>query len=343
MPEPTEAQVREHVKNVRHKVQNARVIGIHAEAWSGPETIDIDQVPFRVALCPSPLEVREQLIEQQDGLGLVVLTPVSERDLGGDVLARFAKRRLFDIDTWSMALDLFKARTVDPRVQRKRWLADALVEHAPPGGYEAVASGVLDADTVWNVLLARGLDLPDGRPDALALLRWAEVPLNVDRYVALSPELREGVRHRVLETAGTVGVAMLDAIDMRAGNDLLAMGLACRVLFDGAESSELRDATIRFERFHKQHPLPAEAGVQWAEAAERVFAGRVPELGWASARVRADRADRLLIELGAESFLDLGQWSPRGFEQRLGRLAGALDSAVDDPLQLAAVEQLTLM
>jgi hypothetical protein len=336
---PTPAQVREQVAAVRQKVRDARVIGIRADDWTGPEAIEVDGARFRVAMCRSPLEVREELIELNDGGGLIVLTPVSEQDLGGDVLARFAKRRLFDIDTWTIALDLFKARSADPRVQKARWLADALVENAPPGRYDPAPAGVLDADTVWHVLLRLRLGLPDGRPDALALLRWAATPAAVERYVTLSSEFREGVRHRIHETAGTVGLAMLDALEISPASDLVAMGLACRVLFHPSASSELRDAAIRFERFHRQHPLSTETGLQWAEAAERVLVERESELGWAAARTHADRADRLLVELGAEAFLHVGRWSPGGFEQRLGRLASALESSLRDASGLAAVEQ----
>jgi len=118
------------------------------------------------------------------------------------------------------------------------------------------------------------------------------------------------------------------------------MGLACRVLFHPQGPSELRDAAIRFERFHKQHPLSIEVALQWAEAAERVLVERESELGWAAARTRADRADRLLGELGAGAHLHLGRWSPGGFEQRLGRLAIALGSALSDASAVASVERI---
>src|SRR3954468_20276122 len=124
MPPVTLAQVREQVTAIRRKVRDARVIGIRSGDGNGRDTIDVDHTVYRVAMCRSPLHVREELLDVADGGGLVVLTPVSERELGGDVLARFAKRQLFDIDTWTIALDLFKARSVDPRIQRARWLAD---------------------------------------------------------------------------------------------------------------------------------------------------------------------------------------------------------------------------
>jgi hypothetical protein len=333
---PSLAQVREQAVTVRRRVRDARVIGIHADAWSGPDTVQIDQVTFRVAFCESPLQVREELMDLADGAGLILLTPASEASLGGDVLVRLAKRQIFDIDTWRIALDLFKARAVDPRVQRARWVADALVESAPPGGYDPVAAGVLDVDTVWDVLCRFRLGLPDGRPDAVALLQWADG--GVASYTGSSGEFRQAVRERVRETAGVVGETVIDALEIAPGADLVSLGLACRVLFHPDSHTELRDAAIRFERFHGHHPLPAEVGLQWAEAAERVVAERESAGGWPAVRARADKADRLLADLGAGGFLHLGRWSPGGFEQRLGLLAAAISGALARPGAAADVE-----
>ena len=148
----------------------------------GPDAVDVDRVPFRIAFCESPLHVREELLDLKDDAGPIVLTPASEEDLGSDVMVRLAKRQIFDIDTWRIALDLFKARVVDPRVQRARWLADALVESAPPGGYEPVPAGVLDADTVWDAYAAPTIGLPDGRPRRRYAAAVGGTAAEVSRY-----------------------------------------------------------------------------------------------------------------------------------------------------------------
>lgn len=338
MPGPSLAQVREQAVTVRQRIRDARIIGIRADAWSGPDTIEVDRIPFRIAFCESPLHVREELLDLKDDAGLIVLTPASEEALGNDVLVRLAKRQIFDIDTWRIALDLFKAGVVDPRVQRARWVADALVESAPPGGYEPVPAGMLDVDTVWDALLRYRVGLPDGRPDAVTLLRWSESAADASRYRGLPTEFRQAARERVRETAGVVGETMLDALEATPSADLVSMGLACRVLFHPDSGGELRDSAIRFERFHRHHPLPAEVGLQWAEAAERVIAERESADGWSVVRPRADKADRLLTELGAGSFLHLGRWSPGGFEQRLGHMAGAILEVLKQPADARAVE-----
>jgi hypothetical protein len=335
---PTLAQVREQVAAVRQKVRDARVIGIRADTWEGPERIEVGDSSFRVAVCRSPLHVREELLELGDGAGLVLLTPLSDHELGADVMARLAKRQVFDIDTWRIALDLFQARMVDPRVQRARWLADALVESAPPSGYPPVATGVLDADTIWDVLLRRQLGMADGRPDALALMRWSDAEGATASYQQLPTEFREGVRQRIEETAGAAGLAMLDAIEIATAADLLSLGLACRVLFQPDAPTALREAAVRFEQYHRRRPLRQEAALHWAEAAERVLVERESELGWAAVRPRTDRADRLLRELGAEAFLFTGRWSPGGLEQRLTRFAEALSSSASERDGVSPVE-----
>ena len=90
-------------------------------------------------------------------------------------VARLAKRRLWRIDPWRMVLDLFRARELDPRVRRDRWLAEALLEWAPAEGYAPVAGGVLDEETVWAAVAHR-VGLPDPQPDARALLSWTLAP-----------------------------------------------------------------------------------------------------------------------------------------------------------------------
>ena len=72
--------------------------------------------------------------------------------LGLDVLARFAGRQLYRIDRWHMVRDLFHARRHRPTSASQGWLADALLQHVPEGGYPPVASGWLDVETVWTHL-----------------------------------------------------------------------------------------------------------------------------------------------------------------------------------------------
>src|SRR4030095_9057691 len=193
---PTPAQVAAQVAMVRRHRPEDRVIGIHTPGgWLGGATLQVNGATCNVAYWSSALQVREALVSLDkgripQGMGkaplppgegkeadadshLIVITPLDEAQLGLDVLARLAGRQLYRIDHWQMVRDLFHAREVDPRLPSQAWLAEALLQHVPQGGYPPVASGLLDAETVWKHLLTQCLAVPDRRPAASTLMAWS--------------------------------------------------------------------------------------------------------------------------------------------------------------------------
>ena len=133
---PSAALIRAQVQSIREKArrEDPRVFGFKAEGgWSGAPTLEIDGESFVVAPCRSTLEVRERLAQSEDdGHRLILITTLSESDLGEDVVARLARRRLASIDPWEGAVRLFQASKADPRLRRDGWMANALIESAPP-------------------------------------------------------------------------------------------------------------------------------------------------------------------------------------------------------------------
>src|SRR5262245_56581612 len=201
---PTPAQVAAQVAMIHRQRPEARVIGMHMPGgWAGGGTLQANGASYHVAYCRSALQVREALVSLGEGKEavaaplLLVLTPLDEAQLGLDVLARLAGRQLYRIEPWHMVRDLFRARAIDPRLPSQAWLAEALLQHIPQGGYPPVASGVLDADTVWKHLLTQYLELPDGRPDAVALLAWSLSTSHLHRYEVLSEAFRTALRQHV--------------------------------------------------------------------------------------------------------------------------------------------------
>jgi hypothetical protein len=315
--------------------------------WSGAPTLDIDGESYVVAPCRSTLEVRERLAQaEDDGQRLILITALSESELGEDVVARLARRRLAPIDPWEGAVRLFLASKADPRLRREGWMASALVESAPPSGYPAVPAGVLDRDTAWTAFFVHRLGLPDGRPDAVSLLRWTLESQQVARFDSLDSAARQGVRERLKETAGTGGTAVLDCIEAGNGSMAVPIGLALGVVFSEdahpEESVVLRQGAVRVERFLSGNPMAPDAAAQWKTAAEVLLRETTDP------RVRHEataRADAILEQLGVGAFAYLGDWSPTGFHLRLVRLASALRSdlesgtAVDQWPQLQAVRR----
>src|SRR4051794_16954137 len=77
------------------------VVGVHAAPeWAG-DGLDVEGEPVEVVACRSVLAVREALVEHEGGeRRLVLLTDRSERELGLDVVARLARRKLHRLDPW---------------------------------------------------------------------------------------------------------------------------------------------------------------------------------------------------------------------------------------------------
>ena len=350
---PTPAQVAAQVAMIRRQRPEDRVIGMHTPGgWLGGATLQVNGETCNVVYCSSGLQVREALVSLKSPSPypspgergkrraeplLVVITPLDEAQLGLDVLARLAGRQLYRIDHWQMVRDLFHAREVDPRLPSQAWLAEALLQHVPPGGYPPVASGLLDAETVWKHILTQCLALPDGRPDTITLLTWSLCGLNLRRYEALSGEFRTALRQRVQDTAGAVGVAMLDALDAGHGALLLPIGLACDILFSpgGQRQIEIAQARARLEPYLAGRLPSSEVGRAWAAAAASVLAA-LPDSqrhDWLA------RAEQLLADLKASEYSALSAVLQSGWQQRLSHFAAALQGLLRGKVTLDQLEE----
>jgi hypothetical protein len=343
----TPSQVRVRVRTVREKVPDAKFIGIQARAvWSGPATVQVGGLTVPVITCASPLAFRQALVEHAASPGPVVLiTDRQPRELGQDALARLAKQRLFDLDPWQVVLDLFRAREWDRQLGRQAWLGKALLDHAPDEGYPPVWTGVLDADTVWRHVLERRFGLSE-TADLPAVLRWAETSPGVARLLEHPVDERHDVVERLARTAGPFVGRVLDAVQAGQAREVVAIGLAARVLACDARDREpaLREATIRLEPLLGGRALPLEGLRAWADAAESLVRG---ELGGPGGRAAVgpwlERAEALLERLGARPHAHASALLPAGLAQRLAsfgaRLGAVLGRRPLEPsleLQLAA-------
>lgn len=323
------AEVRAHVSAVHKKHPDARVIGIRAlSEWAGPPTLAIDGEDVDVVACASSLEVRETLAERGPAARrLVIITPLADRDLGTDVLARLARRRLLQPEPWRLVMELFRARDVDARLLGHRWIADALLEATPPEGYPPVAAGVLDAETVWGVLLSSRLGLETARPDLVAVLRWSAGSM----VAGLPADVRQGIRAWIAETAGPAGALIFECATGLAETDPVAIGLVLGVVGAQGADPRLRDPAVRLERFIGGHRLDAREASGWAEAAEQLLVETLSRDDRRTARQWLERADALLADVGGADYAWTSRLLPSGLEQRIDRFARALGRFLDDP------------
>ena len=338
---PSVPQIRDRVKALRDKGKTSAIIGFHSGGnYEGPESFAFDGETVQIAQSDCVLEIRELLEKAgNDSHTLVVLTSLPESELGHDVIARLAGRRLYRADSWEAAMARFGAHSVDPRIAREGWIADLLLE-LQGGDFPTVPSGYLDASTVWQTLLGRRLGLSDSRPDALALLRWIATPGSVERYCSADPKLRAGFKQWLaLSMAGDAGVAIADCVETTRNTDAIAVGLAFDVLTASMSdaASALRICAARLERMHGNRSLGEPAARAWAGAARQLIGDAARDGNAECVAAWLKRADDLLNEIGAGSYAYLGDTSPLGFNQRLDRYAADIE-AVLSRANIAGVE-----
>ncbi len=306
------------------------VFAVHLDGeWGGSSELEVAGHDVDVRVCPSELAVREALVEHQgDKRALVVLTATDR--LGADVLALLDRPRVHRLSTSDTLMHLFDVRSVDPAIARKRWLVEALVDGAPPGGYERGGGLELDQDRAWRSFLRHrhGIEMDDGLK---GLLSWT-LGARSRSLAGADEQEREAVASyldRVLPGSSGIVAAVL------AGDDALALGLVARVLVNESEDPTCVAARTRFElRLQGWSFSPADV-IAWASAAEALLLTMQADSG-AAARARQS-ADRLLEQLQATELAYHSDYLDAGLLQRLSRVAKAMDDLLAGDANLASV------
>lgn len=338
------AKVAARVRSIFLKNRERKPIGIRVTGlYRGTSSLVVDGHTLQVLQCDTALSVREALLEHPNDS--VILTPVEDRDLGWDVLARLARTKLHTLQPWPTLLELFQARDVSPKLLESRGVAEYLLEHVPAGGFAPAASGNIDDETAWKIILG-DLSFTTARPDVRAILEWASAPGVVSRYRALPDELRDSLHSWIAGTAGAEGRMLFEAIDDGFAADLIPLGLVAQVAFEtnDAATSALR---IRLEKFTRGRGLSAAAANAWATAAMASVIAGLRSAEWKSARMTVERADALLSELISGELAVRSPISLAGLEQRFEHFAVALQQALDGNVaafanELASLEGHTL-
>lgn len=291
-------------------------------AWSGPDVVDSDAGPVRVAACASPLAVRAA-VACDDASTLVVLTDAEPAQLGSEVLALAHRRQVLRLHDFDHLRNAFKVDSLDPALADARWLVDALVDVAPPRGYPPPASGLLDRRTAWRTLARHGLDLDLDQLDLAALLRWGTDDASRARLQRFRPDVRTRIVDRLADEVGAGARPVLGLVAAGRVGDVVAFGLAVACLTGGSDASTVVARTLLDER-HGPGKVDDDDARAWGRAAERVV--RDAEASEATAAVVdwVTRAEWLLADVDLLDASVASAVLPAGFDGRLERLAAAL-------------------
>lgn len=335
---PSIGVIRAQIRAIRNKVPNAKAFGILSPGrWTGPSVQGEGSDQIAVYQCDSPLQMRLALQDSPKSVTATVLvTPLDQSRISDDILVRLALRQIRPINSWEIVRSLFRAKLLDPRITRFAFLADLLLEHAGTRDFPPATAGLVDADTVWGILLNERLALSGAHPDVVELLRCTAEGGLVPRWQTCSSEFRVAASEWIVATAGEAAGAILRCVESEHGSEALAIGLVMGVVYHDAVGQELDKASGRLETYVGTTNLPAEVAKRWRDAAS-VCAGQLQKSGL---RQCLEQAESILNSIGAAPHAWRSNDLESGFEQRLSRfglaLAGHVDSratAISDELQ----------
>lgn len=325
------AQLQAQLEAVLAAEPDARVVAVRLDAGQSlPQTLRVRGRQFGVRWCESRLALREALVQHEadsEGGGLLLATPIPDTSIPADIAARLVRARVFQARDWEIVRPLFGVASVDARLGRYEWMAQALIDLSGQGPYQQPPNRFLDLDTAWREFLSRGLGLAGPRPDAMTLLEWTLDPEGDVRLAALGEQVRQDALAWFELECGAAGALVAAAARSGRRMDAVALATVCGVLFAEGISPppELAQAAVRLERYLSDRHVAATEGRAWASDAHRL----VEHLGVDRLRPAMERADELLRELRVSAHARLGGLTPLALEQRLEDFADALRTHVD--------------
>ncbi|MBM3956237.1 MAG: BREX-2 system phosphatase PglZ [Planctomycetes bacterium] len=312
-----------------------RPVGIRSAArWLG-EGVHVDgETTFFIAQCDSPLALRLALKAPppagKTGVVRVLVTNLDDAAISPDIFARLHRPRLFTIDRWSLVQQQFAAESIDPRLVKHDWLADAVVEHLGGTRTATAKSGFLDAETLWRDLLAATIGLSADLPDLAAILKWSLDTARVRRLRALAPELRAGIEEWLRSRAGDAAEFVFAVADKTDEPDAVPLALVAGVLTDRRVRSRTDRAIGKLEGLWFGNRTVGVAQLEriGGEAAALVRTSMADPV---DQRRTLARAEELLAEVDGSAHAHASPILPLGHAQRLGMFAAAVKEFLAAP------------
>ena len=364
-----ELELRRALASRRSNPKNTVLLLRAAPQWHGETEFSVEdkgrQVPVTVAPCATVLAVLDALAaDRPDGQHLVVLTPCDTREVGDSVLAQAMQPEIKPVDRWDLVKDAFGALRLDPALTKKdnRWVAEALLDAQPAGGWRRLSGTVLSRATALNRLAATRLgieDADDSPVDAAALLQWTTDRAAVETFLRLREDEQDGLISWLAETTGGVADVAFAMVPAGKISEAVPFGLAAAALYGppvhaqaartepASGTDEAVIARIRAEERYLGGKSPdTDALRAFGEAAESLVT-RWADNGHADRAAKlCERAETILAELagtedGKQALASRSRVLEAGLDARFTTLADAITTALSalEPAALAAAEE----
>lgn len=164
---------------------------------------------------------------------LVLLTPLDERRLSRDLLARLWGHAPKRISPWRTLEQLLRLREIDPRLTTKeyRWISACLLEHYDRYRDRVQFGEVLDFDLAWRALAMALLDLDGEGLDLDMLLDWSQRPDAAARIAALPEPMAQHLEDWLRPRLGEQVQVVLALWRNGQAGGMLAIGVVCSLLY----------------------------------------------------------------------------------------------------------------
>lgn len=304
--------------------------------WPVEPLLTVAGTTVRVVPCPTPIAARAALHDRADGERLVLLTELTDSELGDGLLAHLSRQTVRKIDPWDLVRQLFGGvSALDPTLVRLgRWVANALTDFAPPTGWPPPPGVLLTRDHALRSLAAELLDLPPAELDDSGLVQWSTHAHRQLRFTTVPDAVAEGITDYLTSTAGPAATPIMASVRAGHGVDAIPLGLLAGLLWaNGSETAVEVAAAIGRTRMEPRFgglrlsPAQAQALHQAAEAWIYRTVDSGPH-GQAEAMRMLRQAEAIAAEIGATDLLGSSAVLPTGFGYRLRAFADAVRLAV---------------
>ncbi|WP_433391091.1 BREX-2 system phosphatase PglZ [Micromonospora sp. KLBMP9576] len=331
------AAVRRKVESWLAERDDTDAIVLHARPeWTDEPVLTVADTPVRVVPCPTPIAARAALADRAADEKLVLLTDLTDLELGDGLLAHVSMQKGRSVDAWDLVTQVFggQVRPDSTLVRTGRWVADALTDLAPAEGWAPPSGLILTRDHALRHLAGAVLGLDPDELDGAGLLQWSTDAPTQLRFVDLPTDWAEGVAGFLAEVAGPVAVPVLAAVRAGHGVDAIPLGLLAGVLWPRSTQRspdvEVVVARTRLEPRFGGTRLTETQATAFGEAAEawiyRALDGDEPVRHDARRMLR--RAEEIAVEVEVADRLAASALLPAGFTQRMRAFGAAVRVAV---------------
>lgn len=300
---------------------------------------DLEGQSVQMKYCVSELAMREALVEGAGDARLVLVSPFDVIQLARDVLARLWRNEPQRISPWKTLEELTQVQSIDPRLPKKngKWMAEALLSCYDRYASKVQFGEVLDNETAWRALALGYLNYGAANVDLPGLFEWSLAGAK-GSSTDIPKEVKANLLDWLQPALGEVAAVLVPLMLADAVDELLAIGLACSVLYsDEAAAKELVPVHAVYTargKFSERQLAGANVKnqllFQFGQDAEKYVSKRLAEgsAGYTAIKSVLSKAEQLLASVDVLPIAESSDVLPASFRLRLQRFAKELDKAI---------------